>query len=68
MLQETGMTFGRWRQQFHLMLALREISAGVSVQNVSAILGYESVTAFITMFKKALGQTPTRYLPVHKNK
>jgi AraC-like DNA-binding protein len=50
------------------MLALREISAGVSVQNVSAILGYESVTAFITMFKKALGQTPTRYLPVHKNK
>ena len=68
MLQETGMTFGRWRQQFHLMLALREISAGVSVQNVSAILGYESVTAFITMFKKALGQTPTRYLPIHKNK
>jgi AraC-like DNA-binding protein len=28
---------------------------------VSETLGYESVTAFITMFKKALGQSPTRY-------
>ncbi|MDH7794605.1 MULTISPECIES: helix-turn-helix transcriptional regulator [unclassified Beijerinckia] len=62
MVQETGLTFGRWRQQFHLMLALREIAAGASVQSVSEMLGYESVTAFITMFKKALGQTPARYL------
>jgi len=31
------------------------------VQNVAAELGYESVNAFITMFKKALGSTPAQY-------
>jgi YesN/AraC family two-component response regulator len=29
---------------------------------VSADLGYESVTAFITMFRKALGKSPAKYL------
>jgi AraC-like DNA-binding protein len=61
-LSETGLTFGRWRQQLHLIVALRELSAGASVQQVSTALGYESVTAFITMFKKALGKPPAKYL------
>ena len=61
-LKETGLTFGRWRQQLHLIVALRELSSGASVQQVSGDLGYESVTAFITMFKKALGKPPARYL------
>lgn len=61
MVAETGLSFGRWRQQFHLIVALRELASGASVQNVSSDLGYDSVTAFITMFKKALGQTPGRY-------
>jgi AraC-like DNA-binding protein len=58
---ETGLTFGRWRQLFHLLFAIRELAGGASVQRVSGDLGYESVTAFITMFKKALGQPPARY-------
>jgi AraC-like DNA-binding protein len=60
--KETGLTFGRWRQQLHLIVAIRELASGASVQRVSADLGYESVTAFITMFKKALGKPPARYL------
>lgn len=60
-LQETGLTFGRWRQQLHLIVALRQLSSGMSVQQVAGNLGYDSVTAFITMFKKALGQSPTQY-------
>lgn len=59
--KETGLTFGRWRQQLHLIIALRQLSAGTSVQHVSGELGYESVTAFITMFKKALGKPPGKY-------
>jgi AraC-like DNA-binding protein len=59
---ETGLTFGRWRQLFHLIVAIRELAGGASVQRVAGDLGYESVTAFITMFKKALGQPPARYL------
>lgn len=58
---ETGLTFGRWRQQLHLIVALRQLAAGESVQRVAGNLGYDSVTAFITMFKKALGQSPTHY-------
>lgn len=61
-LRETGLTFGRWRQQLHLTVAIRELASGASVQQVSADLGYESVTAFITMFKKALGKPPAKYL------
>lgn len=59
--RETGLSFGRWRQQLHLLVAIRELAGGASVQRVSENLGYESVTAFITMFKKALGLPPTRY-------
>jgi AraC-like DNA-binding protein len=61
-VRETGLSFGRWRQQLHLIVAMRELASGASVQQVSADLGYESVTAFITMFKKALGKPPAKYL------
>ncbi|CDZ64295.1 HTH-type transcriptional regulator YeaM [Neorhizobium galegae bv. orientalis] len=60
--QETGLTFGRWRQQLQLIVALRSLAAGATVQQVSGDLGYESVSAFITMFKKALGTSPAKYL------
>jgi AraC-like DNA-binding protein len=59
--QETGLTFGRWRQQLHLIIALRQLAAGQTVQRVAEELGYESVTAFITMFKKSLGKPPGKY-------
>ncbi|RVA72277.1 AraC family transcriptional regulator, partial [Mesorhizobium sp. M7A.F.Ca.CA.001.08.2.1] len=49
--KETGLSFGRWRQQLHLIVAIRELASGKSVQQVSGDLGYGSVTAFITMFK-----------------
>jgi len=62
--RETGLSFGRWRQQLHLLIAIRELAAGAPVQRVSETLGYESVTAFITMFKKALGLSPARYFAV----
>ncbi|HCK0917745.1 TPA: AraC family transcriptional regulator, partial [Klebsiella michiganensis] len=47
--------------QLHLIIALRELASGVSVQNVAANLGYESVNAFITMFRKTMGSTPAHY-------
>jgi len=59
--QEVGMSFGRWRQQMHIVMALQRLSSGVSVQRTAEDLGYESVSAFITMFRKTLGQTPARY-------
>jgi AraC-like DNA-binding protein len=61
-LRETGMTFVRWRQQFQIMLALERLANGAAVQTVALDLGYDSASAFITMFKKVLGQPPRRYL------
>ena len=60
-VKETGMSFGRWRQQMHALIALRLLAAGASVQNTAQCLGYNSVNAFITMFKKSLGASPSRY-------
>ncbi|MBN0986760.1 AraC family transcriptional regulator [Amphritea pacifica] len=59
--QETGMTFGQWRQQVRLLAALTRIAQGDAVANVAQDLGYNSQSAFITMFRKALGKTPGRY-------
>jgi AraC-like DNA-binding protein len=60
--KETGMTFGRWRQRLHILVAMQRLTAGSSVQAVSLDLGYESPSAFITMFKKTMGKSPKRFL------
>ena len=60
-LAETGMTFGQWRQQVRLLEALRLLAAGTPVTTVAYDLGYESQSAFIVMFRKAMGPTPGQY-------
>lgn len=60
--RETGVTFGRWRQQFHLAMALRDLKGGVPIKVISESLGYESVSAFSTMFKKSMGRPPGKYI------
>lgn len=59
--KETGLTFGKWRQQRRLLAALSLLTEGQPVTNIALDLGYESVSAFIAMFKVALGTTPSRY-------
>jgi AraC-like DNA-binding protein len=59
---ETGMSFGRWRQQLGIILAIQRMAEGASVQQVAGDLGYESVGSFVTMFGKALGTPPGRYM------
>jgi AraC-like DNA-binding protein len=60
--RETGMSFGRWRQQLAIVLAVQWLAGGASIQKVAADLGYESVPSFVTMFRKALGASPGRYM------
>jgi len=62
LVQETGLSFGRWRQQLHIILALQRLSRGASVQRVASDLGYESASSFVTMFRKTLGTSPARYM------
>jgi AraC-like DNA-binding protein len=60
--RETGMSFGRWRQQLGVMLAVQWLAGGASIQQVAGDLGYESVPSFVTMFRKTLGTSPGRYM------
>ncbi|QKO37523.1 helix-turn-helix transcriptional regulator [Serratia marcescens] len=60
--QQMGMSFGHWRRQLHVMLALQRLTQGESVQTVALDLGYESASGFVTMFRKAVGKPPARYL------
>jgi AraC-like DNA-binding protein len=60
-LAETKMTFGKWRQQLRLLHALQLLASGEKVTGVALDAGYCSTSAFISMFKKQLGATPTRY-------
>ncbi|WP_245430501.1 helix-turn-helix domain-containing protein [Rhizobium tropici] len=59
--RETGMSFIRWRQQLHIGLALQRLARGELVTNIANDLGYGSVSAFISMFRRILGTTPARY-------
>lgn len=61
-LDETKMTFGKWRQQLRLLRAMELLAAGEKVSFAAAEAGYESTSAFISMFRKQLGTTPRRYL------
>ncbi|OFA03436.1 AraC family transcriptional regulator [Duganella phyllosphaerae] len=62
LLHEIGMSFGRWRRQLHVILALQCLTRGDSVQTVALELGYENASGFVTMFRKAVGKPPARYL------
>jgi AraC-like DNA-binding protein len=59
--KETGMTFGQWRQQIRLLRALERLATGDKVLDVALQLGYESPSAFTTMFKRQFGRTPSQF-------
>jgi AraC-like DNA-binding protein/quercetin dioxygenase-like cupin family protein len=60
--QELGMSFGRWRRQLHVVLSIQRLAKGESVQRVALDLGYENASGFVTMFRKAVGKPPARYV------
>jgi AraC-like DNA-binding protein len=57
--EETGMSFGKWRLQLRLMQAMRFLAEGAKVTRAAMEAGYSTPSAFIAMFKKAWGTTPT---------
>jgi AraC-like DNA-binding protein len=61
MTLETGLSYGRWRQRARLLAALVSLARGEPVLNVALDLGYDSPSAFTAMFRRELGDTPSRY-------
>ncbi|MEH6415827.1 AraC family transcriptional regulator [Pseudomonas sp. CGJS7] len=60
--EETGYSLLQWRQRAQLMRAVERLAAGDAVTAIAMDLGYDSVSAFIAMFRRHLGATPTQYL------
>jgi AraC-like DNA-binding protein len=58
---ETGLSIGAWRQQLRLVRALQLLAAGESISRVALETGYSTPSAFISMFRRALGESPRRY-------
>jgi AraC-like DNA-binding protein/quercetin dioxygenase-like cupin family protein len=59
--RDTGMGFQQWQRQMRLLAGLVRLAAGQPVTVVAMEVGYESPSAFIAMFKRALGTTPNQY-------
>jgi AraC-like DNA-binding protein len=60
--EQTRMSFQKWRQQRRLLRALELLATGDNVTSIALELGYDNTSAFIAMFRRCLGTTPTRYL------
>ena len=59
--KDIGMTFSKWQQQLRLMQAMRLLAEGAKVTHAALESGYSTPSAFISMFRKTLGTTPTLY-------
>jgi len=59
--EETGMSFGMWRQKARLLDSIRLLADGRSVTDTALDCGYSSVSAFIAAFKATFGYTPGRF-------
>jgi AraC-like DNA-binding protein len=58
---ETGFSFTQWRQRVRLMRALEMLAENTPVTTIALDLGYETVSAFIALFRRTFGVTPARY-------
>lgn len=59
--QETGMSFGQWREQLRLAEAMSRLSVGHAAAQVAQDLGYADVRTFTVMFRRAFGSTPQQF-------
>ena len=59
---ETGLSFTAWRQRARLLRGLELLAAGRPVTHVALELGYETVSAYIALFRRHFGTTPARYV------
>jgi AraC-like DNA-binding protein len=61
-MTETGMSFGAWKRQAVLLESMRRLAAGQPVTTVAFDVGYDSPSAFIAMFRRTFGITPSKFI------
>jgi AraC-like DNA-binding protein/mannose-6-phosphate isomerase-like protein (cupin superfamily) len=60
-LGETGLTFAAWLRQTRLLDALERLARGDPITTVALDCGYDSPSAFASMFRKHFGVPPSQY-------
>ncbi|MEP6932301.1 MAG: helix-turn-helix transcriptional regulator [Flavobacterium sp.] len=65
-IKELGMNFSDWRIRLKLLEAIKRLGEKKSIKEIAFDLGYENTSAFIFMFKKNLGKTPSNYILENK--
>ncbi|MEM9421345.1 MAG: AraC family transcriptional regulator [Pseudomonadota bacterium] len=56
--KETGMSLSTWRQQARLLEAISLLAEGQPVTSVAYTVGYESPSAFTSIFRRYFGAPP----------
>ena len=59
---ETGLSFACWKRAVIAQHALELVASGNKVSSVATEVGYESVSAFIAMFRRHYGESPRQFL------
>lgn len=60
-ITDLGMSFGSWRKQARLLVALEWLALGKNILEVSLEAGYSSPSAFSAMFRKEFGVPPSTF-------
>jgi AraC-like DNA-binding protein len=61
-MHDTRISFSRWRQRARLLAAVERLSAGESVTRTALDVGYASVSAFVSSFRREFGAPPGRFI------
>lgn len=59
--EDTGMSFGQWREQARLLRALEQLALGRRIIDVAFDSGYASQSAFTAMFRRHFGMPPSAF-------
>lgn len=65
--QSLGMSYNEWRQRLRLLASLPRLDAGEAVQDVALSLGFNDASAFIVMFRRLTGRSPSQIKGFDKN-
>ncbi|MGG7445078.1 AraC family transcriptional regulator [Kosakonia oryzendophytica] len=57
---QIGMTYNEWRQRMKLVASLSMLEQGMPVHQISTELNYSSPSAFIAMFRRLTGDSPSK--------
>jgi AraC-like DNA-binding protein/quercetin dioxygenase-like cupin family protein len=61
-VQDTGMSFDRWRTHMRLRTALPLLAEGRPVSQAAHAVGYATPSAFLAAFRRVVGTSPGHYL------